>query len=221
MNFESPPPQDESSLNTIKKAVSIGAIGVAALSGEACSPEQKVGNESKSSSQEEKASVHPETRKSRIREGYELQKKQGQYETKLIVDNMKALEVAGTLGKFDLSNNNFLKYYYQGLNGDRNPAIFLEAQQMRILEIAKKKGIEVDLSKELHMEIEGGVVPLSAKVNGITIPITESDYTPRESELVGFIKKMGKQPLADEDALPAKGQKPNLRSSKPTSINDL
>src|SRR3989338_1728017 len=133
MNFETPP-QDEGLSNKVKKAVALGGIAAAALAGEACSPE-KADNTSKQVSHEQKATVHPETAKSRLRESFELRNKQARHESTPLLDNMKTLAKAGGLSKLDLSNNNFLKYYYQGLTGARNQSILGEAQQMRVLEI--------------------------------------------------------------------------------------
>lgn len=197
MNFESPNivPEDkkenESTVaSKLKKATLAGGAVAAALSGEACSP--NTGEATRETvSMQEKGEVHPETATSRLRQQYELGKKQSQHEGQLLVDNAKTLEQARTLSNLDLSTNKFLNYYYQGLNGERNEKMFEEARNMRALEIAKSKGIEVDLSGPFVMTISGGLVPESVVVNGITVPVSDSDYTPREKELVAFAKKTG------------------------------
>lgn len=199
--------------NKVKKVATLAGIAAVAMTGEGCSPDKSADNKNEPVSHEEKAVVHPETQKSRIRENYELRKKQSQHESKLILDNVKVLMQAGTLSNLDLSTNNFLKYYYQGLNGERAEDIFDEGRQMRVLEIAKKKGIELDLSKKITMNIEGGLVPISATVNGVVIPITDSDYTPKELEIVQYIKKIQNwKPATVESNLP-EGAKNKIRQS--------
>ncbi|MCR4311154.1 MAG: hypothetical protein NUV54_01110 [Candidatus Taylorbacteria bacterium] len=194
MNFESPnsAPEDKNEesgalVNKLKKATLVGGAVAAALSGEACSPDTGEATH-ETISMQEKGEVHQETAKSRMREQYEIRKKQSRHETLLLLANDKELVQAGTLRNLDLSINTFLKYYYQGLNGERNNRIFEEGQQMRVLEIAKSKGIDLDLSHKLNMDIGGGLVPNSAVVNGITVPISDSDYTAREKELLAFQK---------------------------------
>ena len=195
MNFESPQSfsadeiGSEDSSSKLKKWVALSGVAIAATSGEACAPDKGGEKEPKAPALEEKAAVHPETQKSRFRENYELRKKQSNHEAKLIVENIKTLTDAGKLSALDLSTNNFLKYYYQGLNGERNERIFEVGQQMRVLEIAKSKGIEVDLSKGFRMTIQGGTVPTSAEINGTAVTISESDYTTREKEILEWQKK--------------------------------
>lgn len=208
-----------------KKIAALTGLGATLLSTEGCADNNK---ESKLPPKGpdpivRKESVHPETRKSRIRENYELRKKQSNYETKTINDNQEIVRQAGGLEKLNLSTNLLLKYYYQGLNGDRSERLFQEGQLMRVLEIAQKKGINLKLSERSKIEIDGGVVPLSAKIDGISIPITKSDYTAKELEIIKFQEGVKNfQPDNSDNSNSSEKRAPkNIRGSKPIDFENL
>ncbi|MES2087783.1 MAG: hypothetical protein V4467_02190 [Patescibacteria group bacterium] len=188
--------QSDSLRDTLKKGVALGAVAVAVLSAEGCSPDDK-NDASKTSDNPSHTRVETRNAGGRLAEQHKQLSERNAHINKMILDNEQAVAKGA-----ELSSNVFLQGYYQLLNKGyvdaADAALFQEGMKMRVLELAQKKGISVDVSKNFKIEIVGGLVPTAATVNGTSIPIVDSDYTPRERELLDMQSGLRHQPATKE-----------------------
>ena len=106
--------------------------------------------------------------------------------TRLILENQKQI----LSGNFDLSTNNFLKYYTETLGKGGAPPehepVVHEGRQMRMLEIAGNHGVDIHKMKERPTPpiLQAGGVPLVFEIDGKRVEVANEDLTDRELEVL-------------------------------------
>lgn len=201
--------------NKVKKAITLGAIAVTAIGGEGCSKNEDA---QKLPPKGPEPIVQKES--GRMSKRYHGAEKFNLENARKVTDHEKQI-MRGEINAQNIGQDPFLQGYYWYLEhkGDvtTNPEYQGSVMQsvevgraMRVLQIAFQKGINIDLSKGLNVNMpkSAGGVPMTAILNGVEVPISEADYTDRERELFQFsmgIQNSETKPVLKNSQSPAKG----------------
>lgn len=229
MNFENynhgeqVPVEDEKTdklKNKIKKTVAIGSMVAGVLATEGCSPDKSVETKNDQPSHHEIDTGAKARSENSLSTKYHRNVERNKKINQMILEN----ENLAKNGKIDFANNNFLKMYYQCIDNNGyvesgDEQIVREGMKMRVLEIAYKHKIQLDLSKIDKIIIESlGITPISAEINGVLVLINESDYTSKEIELLklkqGVNQQENSSPIISKSKLKGNGTVgENIRTS--------
>lgn len=172
----------EKVLRRIKKYVALAVVGLAPLLVTGCGEKsQSDGKQTVSATENVEGERHNSS--GRLSEQFRKDSEVRREIARMILENDKQI----MSGIFDLSTNHFLKYYNERLGKSVPPEhvpVMEVGVQMRMLEIAEKKGIDihnpsVKISSK-NLVIAG--VPLVFEIGSQTIGVENEDLTDQELE---------------------------------------
>lgn len=180
MEQEAKTGKSERVLSKIKKYVALAVVGLAPLLVTGCGEKSHEDGKQKGSITQsvEGARSAPS---GRLSEQFRKERDVRREITRMILENEKQI----MSGSFDLSTNNFLKYYKDRLGQSvpsEHMAVMDEGAQMRMLEIAQKKGLDIHKAstKRLSRSLDVGGVPLIFEIDGKKIEVGNEDLTDQE-----------------------------------------
>lgn len=180
---QNPVSSTEKLKNKIKTGLAVGAVGVMALAGEACSPKKGAGTENHSGKTEPRL-------KSSVYVSPDADFSEAEIKGALKAGLRDADKSHNSLRKGKemtkgLSQQEILRLYYELIKEGKvsDPDKIVEMTKARAVELAQKKGVKVIQASSIEIKSVGGV-PVEVRVDGQPVPVGPGDYTADELRTV-------------------------------------